>query len=536
MKTLEPQTNSKKGQPLKPPAKSQKPSRNYIRRQRMFIALSGVLVAALLLVFLNQFGLISFLRSEITSALTMVNATGIIKDAQTSQPLAHVRVTARIFSFDTQTETDVHGYFSMRVPNSAQIIVTVPNYEPQPMTPGVNLQVQLTPDPGTTAQRYMDAFLHQQFDQLWRMLAPDAQTFWGSQANFSSFLTHKFGPLPRLSFTIGSAKMLPTWINPDTTLSYQNVVVMPITLTLGPSTNTLSPASAQAVANGLFENLPLTEIKDDNLWRVLLGGPLDREAPIVIPAKPPALTIKVPILMYHHIAPHPSQSDIRAGLGGNTVKTPDFATQMDYLAQNGYHPIILTDVFNNLYYGLPLPAHPIVISFDDGYADNFTDALPILQRHHFVAEINVISGLIGGLWLTWDQVRQMAAVGFEIGSHTVHHISLAAALPATAEQELSDSKKTLEQQVGKPIQFFCYPSGEPFHHGSLERRQFIKTLLYQDGYVGALLDPGTTSVVQNAQTPYELYRIRVSGDEQMPLFIKTLQGLGVGPDPGANGD
>ena len=499
----------------------------------MFIGFSLLLLAGLVIVFLSQFGLISFLRLETTSALPMVTTTGVIKDGQTDQPLAHIRVTASIFSFETETETDAHGYFSMRVPKSAEIVVSVPNYDPQPTTPGEDVQMYLAPGPTMTAQRYMNAFFQHQFDQLWKMLDPDAQTFWGTQANFTSFLTHKFGPVPLITFSVGPAKMLATWINPDTTLSYQNVALMPVTLTLGPTTGLLSPPSAEAVADGLLDHLPFAEAKSDGLWRVLLSGPLDREAPIIVPAQPSVATIKVPIFMYHHVSALPPKNSLDFGL---TVKTPDFATQMDYLATNGYHPIILTDVFNALYYGLPLPTHPAVITFDDGYEDNFTDAFPILQEHHFVAEINIITGLIGNWYLTWDQIRQMAAYGIEIGSHTVHHISLASALPDTARQELQDSKITLEHQLGMPIQFFCYPSGEPFHHGSTERQQFITSLLYQDGYIGALLDPGATGVLQNVRTPYQLLRIRVAGGEQMPLFIETLQGLGVGPDQGTSSE
>jgi hypothetical protein len=87
----------------------------------------------------------------------------------------------------------------------------------------------------------------------------------------------------------------------------------------------------------------------------------------------------------------------------------------------------------------------------------------------------------------------------------------------------------LEQQLSAPIQFFCYPSGEPFHHGSLERQQFITSLLRQDGYIGALLDPGAESVMQKARHPYELPRIRVAGGETLDGFIYLLKIQGVGP-------
>lgn len=507
-----------------------RPSRKYIRRQRLFLVGSSALLVVLAVVCLSQFGVISILWTQINSALRMITVDGVIKDAQTSQPLVSVPVTARIYSFETQTTTDGQGHFSIRVPKSSKLIVSTPNYEAQFITPGTGLTIKLAPTPAEAARRYMQTFMQQNFEQLWSMLYPDTQAFWSSEAAFASFLTRKFGPVPRLSFALGQVVMLPTWIDPDTTLVYKNVAVLLVSLTLGDSSSILSPPSVQAIRDGLFSNQIFAEIKNGGLWQVLLDGPLDQEAPIIVPAKAPQVTVKVPIMMYHHVSAKPATNALEYGL---TVKTPDFAAQMDYLTKNGYHPIKLTDVFDNLYYGMALPPHPIVITFDDGYEDNFTDAFPILMSHHFVAEINVISGLIGGWYLTWDQIRQMNASGIEIGSHTVHHISLASAFPTDAEHELLDSKTTLESELGHPIQFFCYPSGEPFHHGTPERQQFITSLLYQDGYIGALLDPGAESIVQDPQKPYQLFRIRVAGGEALSLFINILNNLGAGVGTGA---
>lgn len=508
-----------------------RPSRKYIRRQRLFLVGSSGLLVVLAVVCLTQFGVISLLWSQITSTLKMVTVAGVIEDAQTGQPLANVPITAKIFSFETATVTNGQGFFSMRVPRSSQLIVSTPHYDAQPISPASNLMVKLAPDPSETARRFMQAFMQQDFAQLWSMLHPDTQTFWTSEVAFASFLTHKFGALPRLSFAIGKVTMVHSWIDPDTTMPYSNAAVLAVSLTLGSTTGILSPPSEQAVKNGLFNRLGFAEVKIGGLWRVLVSGPLDQEAPIIVPAKAPKITVNVPIMMYHHVSAQPTHNALDYNL---TVKTSDFADQMNYLAQNGYHPIKLTDVFDNLYYGMALPPHPIVITFDDGYADNFTDAFPILMRHHFVAEINVITGFIGGWYLTWNEIREMNAAGIEIGSHTIHHISLASAFPQTAEQELLDSKTTLEQQLNQPIQFFCYPSGEPFHNGTIERQQFIIGQLYQDGYIGALLDPGAESIVQNPQKPYQLFRIRVGGGEALSTYIDILNnlGAGVGKEPG----
>jgi hypothetical protein len=85
------------------------------------------------------------------------------------------------------------------------------------------------------------------------------------------------------------------------------------------------------------------------------------------------------------------------------------------------------------------------------------------------------------------------------------------------------SKETLETELGQPVQFFCYPSGEPFHHDPVYEQQIVLGDLFNDGYVGATLDPFSfDSSIQDAQTPYQSPRIRVSGGESLNAFIGIL--------------
>ena len=91
------------------------------------------------------------------------------------------------------------------------------------------------------------------------------------------------------------------------------------------------------------------------------------------------------------------------------------------------------------------------------------------------------------------------------------------------QNEILLSKEKLETQLRQPIQFFCYPTGEPFHHDPIYEQQLVLADLFKDGYVGATLDPFSfDSAIQNAQIPYQLPRIRVSGGEGMQLFISIL--------------
>jgi peptidoglycan/xylan/chitin deacetylase (PgdA/CDA1 family) len=132
--------------------------------------------------------------------------------------------------------------------------------------------------------------------------------------------------------------------------------------------------------------------------------------------------------------------------------------------------------------------------------------------------------MIGGHYMTWKQVRTLAQNGMQIASHTIHHINVGKP-PAwtTTQNELLQSKATLEAQIGQPIQFFCYPSGEPFHHDTVAEQQTVVTDLFNDDYVSATLDPFSYfSAVQRAQTPYQLPRIRVSGGETLDSFVGIL--------------
>lgn len=170
--------------------------------------------------------------------------------------------------------------------------------------------------------------------------------------------------------------------------------------------------------------------------------------------------ITLPILMYHYIRTPPSTRTDR--LGYNLSTSPaDFATQMDWLSRNGFHPVDFNDVRAYFDGTQPLPAKPVVITFDDGYADLYTAAFPVLSAHDFKAVAYIVSGFIGRPgYATADQVVQMDHNGIEIASHTVNHANLARSSAGSVWRELIESKHSLERLVGHPILDFAYPSGQ----------------------------------------------------------------------------
>lgn len=372
-----------------------------------------------------------------------------------------------------------------------------------------------------TARLFMDAMMHKDWAAMWPMLSPDDQHLWQGEKDFIHFEKAKFGSLKFTSFSDSSAQMQYSWRDPDTTQIYTDVATLRVSLGISAPNGLLSAPSNLALSKGLFKNSLFALVHYQNDWRVLVAGPADPDAPILVPLSPPVTKLLVPIFMYHHL----SNLRVRNYLDFNlTVTTTNFNAQLEWFQQHGYHSISQTELFDALYYGKALPVHPMILTFDDGYEDVYKDALPSLLAHHYRGVFYIITGMIGGNYMTWQQVRTLAQDGMQIASHTIHHVNIGQPPAWTSTQkELLLSKETLETQLRFPIQFFCYPTGEPFHRDPVYEQQIVLADLFTDGYVGATLDPFSyDSAIQNAQTPYQLPRIRVSGGESLQLFISIL--------------
>jgi peptidoglycan/xylan/chitin deacetylase (PgdA/CDA1 family) len=242
-------------------------------------------------------------------------------------------------------------------------------------------------------------------------------------------------------------------------------------------------------------------------WEVFPPGARDA----VIP--PGRTTVQVPILMYHYIRVPPSYAGDKIGWALST-SPEDFRQQMDYVDQHGYHPITLSDLRAYLNGRRPLPDRPVVLTFDDGYADLYTQAFPVLKRHHFRAVAYIVSGFVGrtGVNVSPEQVREMDAYGIEIGAHTVNHVDLTKT-GGTLAYEVGASKAALEALVGHPVLDFCYPSGRynPRVIQAVQAAGFDSATTTESGATHSLNDRFAWS------------RVRVSGGESLDDFSKGLQ-------------
>jgi len=225
-----------------------------------------------------------------------------------------------------------------------------------------------------------------------------------------------------------------------------------------------------------------------------------------------ASVLRLPILMYHYVRTPPST---RTDLLGYrlSVSPDDFRLQMDWLYANHYHPVTFDQVRAYFLGQIPLPPRPVVITLDDGYADLYSAAFPILQAHGFTAVAYIVSGFVdSGRYVTHDQVLQMDRAGIEIASHTVDHANMARASYGMATYELVQSKRWLENLLGHPVVDFAYPSGQ--YSGATIH------LLGQLGYDTAVVEDGPS--MHSRANRYTWGRVRVGGGESLTEFIANL--------------
>jgi peptidoglycan/xylan/chitin deacetylase (PgdA/CDA1 family) len=125
--------------------------------------------------------------------------------------------------------------------------------------------------------------------------------------------------------------------------------------------------------------------------------------------------------------------------------------------------------------------------------------------------------------MSWAQIAEMSGAGMEMMSHTVSHIDLGSADNATVIDQLQTSKSTLQAHIGRSVDYFVYPSGEPFRSGTPERQAQVVQMLKDAGYRAALLDNNGYGA-QDPAHPYELNRVRVSGGEGIYAYAGSIYG------------
>jgi peptidoglycan/xylan/chitin deacetylase (PgdA/CDA1 family) len=229
-------------------------------------------------------------------------------------------------------------------------------------------------------------------------------------------------------------------------------------------------------------------------------------------AKKPAAAPReaVPILMYHVInSPPPGTAEPELW-----VSPQSLAAEMDWLAAHGFHAVTLQRVWDAWHHGGLLPSRPIVISFDDGYTSDLTNALPVLRAHGWEGELNLEVDQTR-FDLKPDAVRTLIRAGWEVDAHTFTHPDLTTVDDAQLRHEVAGSRAVLRRTYGVPVTFFCYPAGR------YDAR--VIAAVRAAGYLGATTTE--LGLASPAEPPYQLKRIRVNGRDGVDGMAKSLSSV-----------
>jgi peptidoglycan/xylan/chitin deacetylase (PgdA/CDA1 family) len=262
----------------------------------------------------------------------------------------------------------------------------------------------------------------------------------------------------------------------------------------------------------------------------------------------PSGGLRIPILMYHSIS---NDRDEKVHPYYQTATSPKvFERHIRYLHDNDYSVISLTEAVRLLngrdsqsVFESPnlsasesprlavsqspnLLTRYVVLTFDDGFGDFYTNAFPVLSKYGFKATVFLATAFVGNgkfadrQCLSWDEVRHLDGKGISFGSHTVTHPQLKTLTTKEVERELRDSKKIIEEEVGSPVESFSYPYRFPEEDATFT--QEIKKILGKYGYkIGVTTKLGRAS---RKDGRFFLKRLPVSSCDDISLFRAKLQG------------
>lgn len=201
--------------------------------------------------------------------------------------------------------------------------------------------------------------------------------------------------------------------------------------------------------------------------------------------------------------------------GELTTPSHIFNEMLEELSRD-WHVVPLQTLVKRIKRGTPMNARMVAITFDDGYKDNFTHAAPLLEKFGFPATFFVTSGYIGTArtfpWdlngpvkhelMTWSDVRELAALGHELGAHTINHANMGAVALPVAREEITGSRKRIEDETGRPVHAFAFPFGK---RGNIRRE--VVELIREAGFSCCAAAYG--GKVRHTSDPFSLYRIPI---------------------------
>jgi peptidoglycan/xylan/chitin deacetylase (PgdA/CDA1 family) len=217
--------------------------------------------------------------------------------------------------------------------------------------------------------------------------------------------------------------------------------------------------------------------------------------------------------MYHYISVPPADADVyRHDL---SVTPANFEAQLAWLRGQGYQSITLFDLVYHLALGWPLPDRPVILTFDDGYRDNYTHAFPLLKKFDYVGTFFLVTAPIDGgdpAYLSWDMVKEMHQAGMDFQPHSYRHFDLRGKDMDFLIFEILAPKEAIEARIGETTYFFSYPSGS-------YDRQTVAVLQSAYFWGAVITEQGATHTSDNL---FELNRVRVRGEHTLQDFVDLM--------------
>lgn len=228
--------------------------------------------------------------------------------------------------------------------------------------------------------------------------------------------------------------------------------------------------------------------------------------------------VLVPILLYHFVGRETLERNGRS-ISRFNVTAADFEAQLALLQALGYHSVTVGEVAAALAGEASLPERPVVLTFDDGWREQYDVAFPLLQKYGMRATFFVLTSHVGSpRHMTWEELAELRDAGMEIASHGRKHLNLADADDTDAWREIARSKEALEEKLGVQVVSFAYPYGA--------YRRGLSGMLERAGYKAAV-GMGATPV-QRVKAQYFLRRIEVRGQDTLRVFLNRLPWRGAG--------
>jgi len=221
--------------------------------------------------------------------------------------------------------------------------------------------------------------------------------------------------------------------------------------------------------------------------------------------------VYVPIILYHWIAVSPDE--------GTNYKSPYyvkpevFDEEMKLLHDWGYTTITTELLIKAIAEGADLPPRPIIITFDDGHLNNYTTAFPIMKKYGFTGIVYIVGNYLGAdQYMNIDQIKEMAAAGWEVGSHSISHQDLTTLDPERQRYEIVESRTMLQNELGVPVLTIAYPFGIS-NSGVVDYARFA-------GYIGGMSLGFTYD--QGVSNLYTMQRRDIKGTYDVKQFAAFL--------------